>query len=73
MESSPLISKKHLKQALLFLMAVLICFMGVFWFFSAKNTNQDLTEYETYLENRLAQKFNRVTGSCVKALDTKVS
>lgn len=31
-------------------MAVLICFMGVFWFFSAKNTNQDLTEYEADLE-----------------------
>ena len=57
MASSPLISRMRLKQALLFLMAVLICFMGVFWFFSAKNTNQDLTGYEAYLEKAVGPKI----------------
>ena len=57
MASSPLISRKHLKQALLFLMAVLVCFMFLFWFFSAKNTNQDLTGYEAYLEKAVGPKI----------------
>ena len=52
-----MISRKRLKLALLFLMAVLICFMGVFWFYSAKNTNQDLTEYEAYLEKAVGPKI----------------
>ena len=57
MASSPLISMKYLKQALLFLMAMLICFMGLFWLYSSKNTNQDLTEYEAYLEKSVGQKI----------------
>ena len=57
MASSPLISMKYLKQALLFLMAVIVCFMFLFWFFSAKNTNQDLTGYEAYLEKAVGPKI----------------
>ena len=38
-------------------MAVLVCFMFLFWFFSAKNTNQDLTEYEAYLEKAVGSKI----------------
>ena len=38
-------------------MAVLVCFMFLFWFFSAKNTNQDLTGYEAYLEKAVGPKI----------------